>query len=351
MFKRQNNQKKLNVLLFRIITVILSIFLVLVITILILFGVGKNKLLNNSSTNIIAPESLIESQDETGKIISYKGQKYEFNEKITNILLIGVDRENLPQTSIQTHGTNGQADVLLLMSLDTSNGNLKAIPISRDSMVDINIFSNSGQYLGVENKQICLAYAYGDGRETSCENTVESVSRLLYGMPINSYLAIDINSIKRLNDAIGGVKVTISEDITLYDKILKKGETVTLKGEYALRYIRGRDAIDIEANNNRMLRQKNYMKAFFNQALQMTKKDLTTPVKLYNITSEYKVTNLTIADITYLTKCVLLNKASDPLNYLSISGKTVMGEKYVEFYPDQEKLYQLIIETFYKPIS
>ena len=351
MFKKQNNQKKLHKTLFRVIIIVFSILLVLILTLLILVGIGKNKLLNNSSTNIIAPESLIESQGESGKIISYQGQKYEFNEDITNILLIGVDKDNLPQNSMQTFGTNGQADVLLLMSLNTLTGQINAIPISRDSMIDINIYSKSGQFLGVENKQICLSYAYGDGREISCENTVESVSRLLYGIPINSYIAIDINSIKRLNDALGGVTVTLSEDITLYDKVLKKGQSVTLKGEYALGYIRDRDEVDIEANNDRMSRQKNYMKSFFNQALQMTKKDITTPIKLYNIASKYKVTNLSIADVTYLTKCVLLNKDAEPLSYLSISGKTSLGEKYVEFYPDQEKLYQLIIKAFYKPIS
>lgn len=354
MFNQHDNQQikkhPMRIILWAVIGVLI-ITLIIITSFATLISIGKNDLLKNDQVSIYAPESLIEAEENDGKIVYYKGQKYQFNEKMTNILLIGVDKENIEDTATETYGANGQADVLILIALDTSNGNMKAIPISRDTMVDINQYSVNGQYLGVSGEQICLSYSYGDGRELSCENTKTAVSRLLYGMPINSYVALDLEGIKILNDTIGGVTLTVDEDIDLYDKHLKKGDTVTLKGNYALRYIRGRNKTAIDANDTRMNRQKKYMKTFFKTALELTKKDIITPIKLYNKISDYKVSDLSVADISYLTQCVLLNKSTDSLGFVSIPGKNIPGKEYIEFHPDMEALYEIVIDTFYQPVS
>ena len=327
---------------------LVSLILIVSIILAILIEVGRNSLLNNQNASIVVPESIAQYEENDGKTIIYKDKTYKLNENITSILLIGVDKNKIDSKPNDTFGANGQADLLLLITLDTSNGNMKAIPISRDTMVDVNQYSASGQYIGISKEQICLSYSYGDGREKSCENTVTSVSRLLYGMPINSYAAIDIEGIKVLNDALGGVRVTVNEDIDLYGKKIKKGESALLKGEYALGYIRGRDQTSLNANTERMARQKNYMTSFFRTAIHQTKKDITTPIKLYNKISDYKVSDITVADVSFLTKCVLMSGKTD-LEFASISGKNVMGEKYVEFYPDTASLYDVVVNTFYYP--
>ena len=329
---------------------LVSLILIIGIVFAILVEVGKKSLLNGDTASIVVPDEIVDYQENDGKTISYKGQTYKYNENITSVLLIGVDKENMDQNPSETFGANGQADLLLLMVLDTSNGNMKAIPISRDTMIDVNQFSVSGQYIGIEKEQICLSHSYGDGREKSCENTVTSVSRLLYGMPINSYIAIDIEGIKVLNDSLGGVNVTSTEDIDLYGMKIKKGESAVLKGEYALGYIRLRDQTSIDANAQRMARQKNYIKFFFKTAIEKTKKDISVPVKLYNKATNYSVSDITVADVSFLTKCVLMSGKSD-LEFASIKGQSIMGEKYVEFYPDQDALYDLIVNTFYNPVN
>jgi len=351
MFKKLNEQFKNSKRCRTVVIVLVSILLVFAIatcTVFVLLEMGRNKLLNQENESIVLPSN---TENTDSKNIIYNGQKYKYNENVTSILLMGIDKEKLSDTASNTYGENGQADLLVLISLDTSNGNMKAIPISRDTMIDINLYSQNGQYVGVSNKQICLSYAYGDGREKSCENTVKSVSRLLYGMPINSYVSIDINSIGILNDAINGVTLTIDEDINQKYFKVKKGDVVTLKGANVLRYIRARDKDDIEANNVRMRRQKNYMRAFYKQIISKTKTDITTPIKLYNKISNHSISNLSIADITYLTKCILTNRQNDTIKFNSIPGKTVAGEKYVEFYPDKDKLYELVINTFYTPCN
>ncbi len=338
----QPNKKRKNILLYITIS-FLSIIIAIVGIFAALISIGKNNLLGTGGASIIVPESIVEIEENDGKIVIYNGKQYRYNDNITNILLIGVDREKIPDN--QNYGANGQADLLVLLSLDTSNGKINAIPISRDTMTDVNQYSESGQFIGVSKEQICLSYSYGDGKEKSCKNTVTSVSRYLYGMPINSYIAFDLKAIEILNDSMGGVNIVPNRDFTLYGKQFKKGQAANLKGEYAIGYIRGRDD-SLDANNERMNRQKKYMQAFFKTALEKTKKDITVPIKMYNKISNYKVSNIDVADISFLTQCVLKNGIGD-IHFNSISGKNIQGEKFIEFHSEPASLYDTVINTFY----
>ena len=50
--------------------------------------------------------------------------------------------------------------------------------------------------------------------EMSCERMVEAVSHLFYGIPIHGYCSLNMEVITLLNDEIGGVTVTVPEDLT-----------------------------------------------------------------------------------------------------------------------------------------
>ena len=41
----------------------------------------------------------------------------------------------------------------------------------------------------------------------------EAVSELFYGLPIHGYCALSMNNIADLNDAVGGVTVTVPEEL------------------------------------------------------------------------------------------------------------------------------------------
>lgn len=49
-----------------------------------------------------------------GDLVIYKGHKYQYNENITNILFMGVDKENLDskESKLKMRGA-GQADTIL----------------------------------------------------------------------------------------------------------------------------------------------------------------------------------------------------------------------------------------------
>lgn len=302
---------------------------------------------NQSIASITAPEEA--SSEDDGKTIVYNGAKYKYNEDNINILFMGVDRD-MQDTGEKVIGENGQADVLIWAALDSKTGHLSLINISRDAMVDVNKYNVEDKYLGTDKMQLCLAYSYGDGKEKSCENTLQSVSRLMYGMPVNAYIAIDYSAIAPLNDAIGGVTVNVLEDLTQSDSALKAGETVTLHGEQAQTYVRSRNTEVLDSNNQRMERQKQYIDAFLQQAISQTKKNLTLPVTLYNDVSDYMVTNISASEVTHLATLMIQNGVSGG-DILTVPGEVTQGDVYAEFNPDDKELYKLILSVFYKEIK
>ena len=341
----------------RILGVILVVLLVIVLLLLgsffLLEAKGKREMLGQKDHEVqmTVPEESEEVQiEDNGDVIYYQGERYRYNENITSILCMGIDRDSWNEGQDEI-GTSGQADFLMLAILDVENGSVKLWNISRDSMGEVDIYNKDGDYVRTEEAQICLAYAYGDGKESSCENTVRSVSRLLYGMPIQSYAAVDMDVIQALNDAVGGVEVTIREGDILPDRFVP-GTTVLLQGEDVEAYVRSRRTErpdePIDSNNNRMARQKQYMLNFVQKVLQQTKADLSTPVKLYQIATEgnHVITNVGFSKISYLTTLFTnINFSED--SFQTVPGEVAEGESYAEYHVDDEALYKMILETFY----
>ena len=294
---------------------------------------------------ITAPEHVVLEDD--GQIVTYNGKKYRKNENIINILCMGVDKDSLQESGVT--GENGQADTLLVVALDKVTGEMTMLNVSRDSMVDVELYNTEDEYVKTSRIQLCLAYAYGDGKETSCKNVIKSVSRLLYGMPIHAYAAIDLSAIPVLNDAIGGVEVTVLEDLTQYRADWAEGAVITLTGDDAESYVRARKsegAEGVESNNNRMARQKQYLTNFIKKALTATKEDITVPVTLYQTVTPYMITDIGMSEVTYLATIALESGFSEQ-SILNVPGEVVMGEKYAEYHVDEEALYEIILDIYY----
>lgn len=344
-----NKKKKTKKILFWILISFLSLLLIGIVTVFILIQVGKGSLLSTESMEF-NPGSAISDLDveDEGKTIEYNGQKYTYNENMTAILCIGVDKESISDIA-GVRGNNGQADAVFLYAMDTATGQSTIIPISRDVMVDVDMYSGDGNYLSSSKKQLCLAFSYGDGLHSSCENTVRSVSRLFYGLPINSYVAIDMKAIEILTEKVGGVPVIPDENFSYGGYSYYKGKEVILKGHIARVFVQGRNQYVLDSNLDRMARQKKFVSGFFSRAFAKTKENITFPVSVYNTTKKYTVTDIDVAEVSFLASCVVKNNIG--LQYKSIEGNMVMGEKYAEYYANDESVYKTIVEVFYKPAS
>ncbi len=337
---------------------LLVIFLVFIVIALILAGIyfafyqtGKKKMHPEGGISVMLPDQTEDAyDDEGGRLVKYKGSTYRLNENIVSVLCMGVDREELPEDS-SVPGENGQADALFLVTLDVKTGKTTVIGLSRDALADVDVYSYGGSFIRTDNKQICLAYAYGDGKNTSAKNVMRSFSRLFYGMPLKYYFAMDLESIAALNDSVGGVTLTSLETLRLSGKIVTKGEVVTLLGKDARDYVQYRDSKLLDSNNQRIKRQRQYLTEFSQKVLKMTKKNISVPVKLFKKVLPYSATNLEVSDVTYLTTRLLETNINGNFDFKIVKGKVVQGKKYAEFIVDETALYELILEVFYNKVD
>lgn len=299
----------------------------------------------------ISQEAEITYELQEGQI-RYNGKTYQYKENLTNILCLGIDsRDGIAKE--KTPGKAGQADCVILAVLDDEAKTIQLINISRDSMVPVHVYATDGSFVEDRTEQLALQYAYGNGRDWSCQLMEQAVSELFYGLPIHGYCALSMNSIADLNDAVGGVTVTVPEELAVMQpKLFTAGETVTLKGELAYHFVHDRayKSADVASNNKRIARQKAYAVAFVNQLKQGMKGDMTLPVKLYQTAEKQMVTSISLDQAVYL--CTeYMNCSFDTENIYTIDGEVTMGEKYAEFNVDDDTLYQLILDVFYEEVN
>ncbi len=333
---------------FWVLAVFLTLILAAIVTVIVLIQVGKSSLLDTGSMNLNPGDAVSNVVvEDNGMTVTYNNKKYVYNENITTVLCMGVDKESLSDTDVI--GKNGQADALFLYAMDTETGKSTIIPIPRDTMTSIDLYSNSGAYVSQEKKQICLAYAYGDGKEKSCENTIKSVSRLFYGLQINSYVTIDLKAVEVLTEKLGGVTVTSNETFSFDGYSFYKGKKTNIKkGKQARVFIQDRGD-ELDASLKRMERQQQFLTAFFNKVLAKTKEDITFPVDVYKSSSKYMLTDINVAEISFLASCVVSGEGG--MEFKSFDGEMKLGEKHAEFYADEQSVYDVIIDVFYKQVG
>ena len=349
--KKKEKKKKTPKQIAKRVAIVLAVIILLPTAVILgMWAAGKSSLFGGKMDMSNAIDGA--KVQNKGDLVIYKGHKYQYNEDITNILFMGVDKDNLDSkdTKLKMRGA-GQSDTIFLAALDTSSGKVTLVNVPRDVMTYVRSYDKDGKYDGKKLRQICLAYAYGDGKKKSCENVAYAVSKVLYGVPIQSYMSIDLSAISVLNDAIGGVNVQVIGDLTSTDPSLKEGANVTLLGGQAETYVRSREFEPIDANLKRMQRQQQYVTSYIQKALQEMKSDLTLPLELLNLVSDNSVTNLSASKITYLATKVSGSSFSSDSIY-SIDCKIKEGETgYAEYYPDETKLFEMVLKVFYKQIS
>jgi LCP family protein required for cell wall assembly len=297
-----------------------------------------------SFPEVLPNEGVLDPDD--GTTVHYNGHSYRLNPDLTTVLVLGID-QHIEETEII--GTGGQSDVVLLVGIDTKTGRTTVLNISRETYAQVDVYSVSGINTGTEPLQLTLAYAYGDGKHGSCQNALRSVSRLLYGLPIRSYLALDMDGISALNEAVGGVTVRAMDDLELPNGTkISAGESVELHGRELDLYIRSRPA-GIDSNAKRMARQQQYITEFSKLVIDRSRDSLSFPVELFSSVAPYVVTNLDIPDVTFLSSTFLSHGADFRLR--NLEGSFGMLGKSAVFYPDETDLFEAVLELFYVQID
>lgn len=275
--------------------------------------------------------------------VNRDGVWYAPKENQETVLMIGLDKTE-PIEASESYNNNAQADFLLLAIFDETKETTTILHINRDTMAEIPVLGVNGQLAGTMTGQLALSHTYGSGLQDSCMNTVNAVSDFLYGIKINHYVAMTMGAVPYINDLVGGVPVTVLDDFSGIDDSLVEGETITLKGEQALHYVRNRADLEDSSNLNRMKRQQQYLTSM---AKQVEKLDDDFSVSTQQVAT---IAKYIISDCSIDTLSRMAEQFVDyPLQEMQdVQGEAVRGEEFIEFYPDEEKLAEQVLELFYE---
>ena len=175
----------------------------------------------------------------------------------------------------------------------------------------------------------------------------ESVSNMLYGIPIQGYYSMNMDGISVAIGALGSVEVVVPDDSwSKIDDTYQKGTTVTITGENAERLVRYRDTKEDQSAIERMNRQKVLVRAIAAEAQKQVAKDAGVIVDIQDVLKPYTVTNIGNDVFAKLAEA----KLDSATAMIDVPGTGVAGTDFDEYHIDEDALYELILELFYEEV-
>lgn len=328
-----------------------GVFAVVLIGVIVI-GV-KTKAQNRPYSPIEEPKVVVSNSTEIEEkwqegTIEYNGKHYKYNSEVKAYLLMGIDKDGVVESS-KDGISGGQSDAMFLLVCDTENEQMSVVSINRNTMTAIEVYNEEGNKVGKMRAQICLQHGYGDGKKLSCTRTEDAVSELFDNVPISGYMSIHMDAIPYITDAVGGVKVTVLDDLSNKARgvNLVAGEETVLDGDAAYVYIRSRDTDSFGSADKRLRRQEQFIVSFFSQIKNSKIDSESQALEIYNAVEDYLVTDVNFETLVG----TLMGYEFSEEDMYTIPGETMMGSEFEEFYADEDALYDLIIQLFYKQVD
>ena len=316
------------------------------VAVLAVAGLGYAGIQKKKAAEAASAKATAEADD--SNTVTWQGKTYKYNQNLSNYLLLGVDKRTPAETRVGKADA-GQADALFLLSLNRKTKEMTMISIPRDTMTDVESFDLEGKSLGKSKDHISLSYGYGDGGAESCKLTQEAVSNLFYGLPIQGYLAMNLDGIPELTKSVGGLTVTVPNNSLEYEyPEFAEGAEVTLTEENTEVFLRSRDVDESQSAIYRMERQKAFLDAFSKKAKECYEQNAKFAADLFVAIKPYTVTNISE---DRLMKLFQTADEGDGYTEWTVPGEGTQGLSYDEYHVDDDALYAKIMETFYQEVK
>lgn len=278
--------------------------------------------------------------------IVHEGYTYDYNEDITTYLIMGIDKDEEEVQEVYGEIDGGQADALFLLVLNPHDESVRVIGVNRNTMTDVDILDEYGNYVTTTVAQVAVAHGFGDGLQESCKLEEVAVSNIFHSLPIHGYAAINMSAIPRINDAVGGVDVVPTQTFTAGVYNFRENEKVHLDGKMAYAYLRGRDESVAGSANSRLQRQKEYLVAYMHKLKEISGDDPELSSKLYKTIEKQMTTDVTLQQFISMAGRLAKYRMPEDGFYL-LKGATNIGDRFEEFYPDKDALDELMLDVFY----
>ena len=281
---------------------------------------------------------------ESTKTILRDGVEYFPRQDVTVMLVLGIDQYG-PVESSNYYRNNGAADSVMLLVFDETNKDCTVLYLNRDTMLDMDVLGVRGEYAGTTYGQLALAHTYGTGMEDSCENVKNTLMNFMHGLTVDYYVAMNMDAIPILNDAVGGVTVHVTDDFSKVNPTITMGE-LTLRGDQVIDYVRTRKDVGDQKNVTRMERQKEYVDGFLKALMEKEQEDMEFAVSLYEQVAPYIVTDCSVNTLSGMVDRYAEFTLKE---VITPAGENIIEDGHYAFYVDEEKLDELIVQIFYVP--
>ena len=278
------------------------------------------------------------------------GDTFGFDHRLETFLFVGTDLSGGQQVGTSDRKRQPMADFLLLLVLDHTRDSIGFLQIDRNTVTPVNALDADGNTTGIRPLQICTAHWYGSTQEMAAENLTRAVRAYLGDLEnIDGYYVIGLQDIERLNNAVGGVDITLDEDLTDADPAFTSGASLHLTDEQAQRYLQARMDVSDGTNAARMSRQRTYMSGLFESVRQKCQADPQFALSLWNTLRSAAFTNMNGNDFSRIAQKLL---KGDNQGIRTVKGETTEGYitgdelPHEEFYPDTASLKEELISLF-----
>ena len=235
-----------------------------------------------------------------------------------NILVLGID-ESLERKNWGSFRT----DTMIFMSVDFANKKVSMISLPRDSYVWI--------YGKDYRQRINTAFAAGGGKDgKGFEYAMNTVSLLLGGVPVNHYVCFDMNVVKEVVNAMGGLYYDVDIIFTMCGRSYEKGYQY-MDGQAVLDYCRERH---VDSDIGRTARQRAMIMAIFEE-MKNTGQIQDVP-DIYTAVTGNIYTDLSFSQICSLAAFAMkldlesISEYSLPGGFLNIDGTSLWGVNQYE---------------------
>lgn len=213
-----------------------------------------------------------------------------------NILVLGIDYSS--EDAVQRDPI-GQTDMILYVRVDGSNHSMMMLQIPRDTLVG-EIGGKAGKINGI----------FSHSADT--ENRVNTLAQYItgaFGLPIDDYVTIDMDSLREIVDRFGGIEVYIPVSMEYGGSRLERGWR-NLDGNACEFFLRQRkdSSATPRGDIDRLANQQYFYSALFRRVRTATVKEI---MKLTPVVQYYVNTSLNFIELVQLGMSVLTTPSSN----------------------------------------
>lgn len=299
------------------------------------------------------------SGEEKAETITCNGTEYRRKQDMITVLLMGIDWDG----SKERADTGKRSDMTMLCTVDLQAGTVSLYSLPRDTRTNVfKVNEGTGEAEGkAYETKLCHAYQLGyiaAGDEAGAKNQVLAVQNLIecdeqLHIPIDYYVSIDLEHLPKLAEALGGVSVTLEQDM---DGVGEEGETVTLDEKTTRLYLQNRKGVQ-DGEMDRQRHQQQFMKSFMKAAKDMGAVQAAT--KLFpQLAGNVIQTNLNLEQMLALAGVMDQLGSVDDVAMYTFPGPedwetlhdSILGQDADFFIMDREVLLEEMLKLYYEQV-